>query len=358
MFKDQNFILRYSNCWEDVNFLLTCLGNQDGRNLLSVCSGGDNSLSLLTLNPDQIVVVDINPLQLYLLELKMTAIKELDYENCLAFLGYTPSANRKKTYLSLAKYLTYDASNYWESRLSSIRIGLIHAGYLERNLRIFGKLFRALIHNSQACKKLFKQMSFSERANFIEGQWRSRRWNMLFLIAFNNFSLKLIGPDSNFFEFNDESVREHLQNRIISLLVDANCETNYMLHYALFGNYGNLIPHYMKKENFEIIKIRLDRVKMINGFVEKATDFNILFSGFNLSNIFDYNTDLEMSNISKELASIGHKGSKYIYWNIINKRLLSDFSSSLYLNSIDTSIDTSISDRGLVYDRAIMDLLS
>lgn len=38
--------------------------------MLSVCSGGDNSFSLLTNEPSLVVAVDINKTQLYLAELK------------------------------------------------------------------------------------------------------------------------------------------------------------------------------------------------------------------------------------------------------------------------------------------------
>ena len=69
MVKTEKFILRYANCWEDADLLIQNLNCKKGDRILSICSGGENSLSLLCLNPQEIVVVDVNPKQLFILEL-------------------------------------------------------------------------------------------------------------------------------------------------------------------------------------------------------------------------------------------------------------------------------------------------
>ena len=65
--------IRYANCWEDAELLLSTLGSREGQRILSVGSAGDNSLSLLTTQPEQIVAVDVSQVQLYLIELKKAA---------------------------------------------------------------------------------------------------------------------------------------------------------------------------------------------------------------------------------------------------------------------------------------------
>ena len=81
MVKTDNFQLRYANCWEDTEVLLRHINRGQGAQYLSIASGGENSLSLLYLDPERVHVVDVNPLQLYLLELKMAAIQQLDWED-------------------------------------------------------------------------------------------------------------------------------------------------------------------------------------------------------------------------------------------------------------------------------------
>ena len=80
--------LLFSNSWEDPQLLLEALGEGSGKRILSIAAAGDSSLSLLTGSPEEILAIDTNPFQLYLVELKKMAIKHLDRWEVLAFLGF------------------------------------------------------------------------------------------------------------------------------------------------------------------------------------------------------------------------------------------------------------------------------
>ena len=56
---------------------------------MSIASAGDNTFSLLTLNPELIVAVDISKVQLFLVELKKIAILNFDREKYLQFAGFS-----------------------------------------------------------------------------------------------------------------------------------------------------------------------------------------------------------------------------------------------------------------------------
>jgi len=88
----------YTNCWEDADLLVSRLGDIRGRRVLSIGSGGENSLSLLCREPGLLVVVDKSPAQLFLFELKKVALKALERPDFLAFLGYAESTDRWRTY--------------------------------------------------------------------------------------------------------------------------------------------------------------------------------------------------------------------------------------------------------------------
>ena len=87
--------IRYSTCWEDANVLCKALDVKKNDKVLSVCSGGDNSFSLLTNEPSLVVAVDINKTQLYLAELKKVAIRNLSQQATIEFLGYRIQVNLK-----------------------------------------------------------------------------------------------------------------------------------------------------------------------------------------------------------------------------------------------------------------------
>src|SRR3989344_294595 len=89
-----NQVINYSQCWEDPNLLNKALAINSSDAVLSITSGGDNTLFLLSLNPQKIVYIDSNPAQNYLLELKSVAAKNLEYDKFLEFVGVKESSQR------------------------------------------------------------------------------------------------------------------------------------------------------------------------------------------------------------------------------------------------------------------------
>ena len=77
-YKNRNYI-HYSNCHEDANMIIK-YANDNINNILSIASGGDNSFACLLLNPNKVISIDSNITQVYLVKLKQTAIKYLDYQ--------------------------------------------------------------------------------------------------------------------------------------------------------------------------------------------------------------------------------------------------------------------------------------
>ena len=113
--------LLFSNSWEDPQLLLEALGEGEGKRILSIAAAGDSSLSLLTGNPEEILAIDNNPFQLYLVELKKMAIKHLERWEVLAFLGFAPCENRLSFYHELKGWLSYDAQLFCFSNESEVR---------------------------------------------------------------------------------------------------------------------------------------------------------------------------------------------------------------------------------------------
>jgi S-adenosylmethionine-diacylglycerol 3-amino-3-carboxypropyl transferase len=134
---DFSFI-RYANVWEDPRVLLEGIYTKQGSRYLSVGSAGDNTFSLLMLNPEQVVAVDISPVQLYLIELKMAAILELDQPEVLSFLGFKPSSVRKQTFDKIRFRMSEEAQQFFEINLAHwAKNGVIHSGKFERYFQYF-----------------------------------------------------------------------------------------------------------------------------------------------------------------------------------------------------------------------------
>jgi S-adenosylmethionine-diacylglycerol 3-amino-3-carboxypropyl transferase len=91
-------IIRYANCWEDADVLLKAINPKQNGYYLSIASAGDNTFSLLSKNPSLVLAIDLNSTQLFCVELKKAAFKNLAYEEVLQFLGVHESDNRKNYY--------------------------------------------------------------------------------------------------------------------------------------------------------------------------------------------------------------------------------------------------------------------
>jgi S-adenosylmethionine:diacylglycerol 3-amino-3-carboxypropyl transferase len=67
--------LMFTQSWEDPACDLAALRPQRGDTILAITSGGDNVLGFLLTNPRQVIAVDVNPAQTYLLALKQAAFR-------------------------------------------------------------------------------------------------------------------------------------------------------------------------------------------------------------------------------------------------------------------------------------------
>ena len=87
--------------------------------VFSITSGGCNVLSFLIDNPGKIIALDLNPYQNYLLELKIAALKMLNYVDMLKFLGVESCKNRQEFYVRVKSTLGDEARNYWDRKVNS-----------------------------------------------------------------------------------------------------------------------------------------------------------------------------------------------------------------------------------------------
>ena len=112
-----NQIINYSQCWEDPILLNEALAINSQDIVLSVTSGGDNSLALLLKKPHKVISIDSNVAQKYLLELKSAAIGSLSHEELLEFLGAKKSSHREELFEKIEKDDTLGAAfveNEWK----------------------------------------------------------------------------------------------------------------------------------------------------------------------------------------------------------------------------------------------------
>jgi S-adenosylmethionine-diacylglycerol 3-amino-3-carboxypropyl transferase len=352
----QSHRLTYANCWEDADLLVSRLGDIRGEKALSICSGGENSLSLLCGEPALLVVVDKNPVQLALFELKMAALKSLEREEFLGFLGYWESADRWRAYELLRADLGPSARAYWDRRRVLLERGVIHTGRVARTLRLLARFVFPLVHSRDCSRELMSRKSADEQAHFFRTVWDNRRWRAMVSVLFGKPAIFLISPERDFFEFHSGSgVADFLLEKSRRHLSSVAAQENHILHYLLFGHFGQHLPHFARKENYDTIKARLEVVVIHEGTVETAFPAFGRFDAFNLSNIFEYKTPETFEALAGSMAAGAKLGARFAYWNVLVLRSLSAVRPSAFRNRLDTDRDRSVPDKGWHYYRFLLD---
>ena len=310
-----NFI-RYANAWEDADILCKALEPRakDGR-ILSIASSGDNALALLTLDPKEMIAVDLSAPQLACLEIRIAAFKELDYKGFSEFLGILPSQNRVETYRNLQRRMSKEARRFWDEQLGNIRNGIIHAGKFERYLRLFGKWMLPLVQSRAAIEKLLEPKSKMKQIQFYNETWDHWRWRLLFKIFFSRFVMGHMGRDPSFFHHVEGTVGKRILARSKHALTECPTHQNPFLHYILKGNFSSEgLPRYLRPEYFDIIKSRVDRIKLIQGPV---TQVEGSFDAFNLSDIFEYMDEKDFESCYRDLLKMASPKARLAYWNML-----------------------------------------
>ena len=352
----QRYAVKYTNCWEDADLLVSRLGKIEGERVLSIGSGGENSLSLLCGDPAQLVVVDKNPAQLALFELKLAALKSLEREEFLGFQGYSESADRWKTYELLRADLGPAARAYWDVQRGPVAKGVIHTGRVARTLRLLSRFVVPLVHGRACSRELMAPKSADRQARFYETVWDNRRWRAMARILLGKPAIYVISPERDFFEFHGGGgVPKYLLEKSRRHLSSVAAQENHMLHYLLFGSFGRQLPHFVREENYDKIRARVEVVSMHEGLVETAFPAFGRFDAFNLSNIFEYTTPETFEALAASLAAGANAGARFAYWNVLVQRALSAAIPDSFRNRLDTDRDRSIPDKGWHYSRFLLD---
>ena len=126
--------LMFAQSWEDPACDLAALQAQPGDTILAITSGGDNVLGFLLTDPQQVIAVDVNPAQTYLLELKKAAFRRLTHTNMLVLLGVR-AGDRLARFDRLRDDLSPSARTFWDTKKRWLARGLLTQGAFERVLR-------------------------------------------------------------------------------------------------------------------------------------------------------------------------------------------------------------------------------
>ncbi|UDQ98805.1 DUF3419 family protein [Lentisphaerota bacterium WC36G] len=347
--------IRYANCWEDADILFKALEPKAGKRILSIASAGDNSLALLA-GGAEVFALDLNKTQLACTELRKVAIKNLDYEECLCFLGFKECQKRIGIYKKLESSLSKTTKIFWNSNLKIIENGLIYTGKFEKYFQFFRKHIISLIHSKTRIQRLLQPKNYEQRVEFYEKEWNNFRWRLLFKVFFSRFVMGRMGRDPEFFRYVDVPVAENILNRTKFALTELTTDDNPYLDFILTGGFQNNLPFYMREENFSKIKANIDNLTLIHGAIDSLpSNYESSFDGFNLSDIFEYMPKEQFLTTYQTILKYASSNSKIAYWNMLVPRSCpEELANSVKLNE-ELSENLFKQDKAWFYSRFIVE---
>jgi S-adenosylmethionine-diacylglycerol 3-amino-3-carboxypropyl transferase len=347
--------LRYSNCWEDADLLLEGLQPARGAKILSVGSAGDNSFSLLTASPEVVIAIDMNEIQLHLIGLKKAAIQELSYEETLCFLGFKNSKSRQNLFKKIKSLLEKNTCVYWEENMHLIENGIIHQGKFEQYFQLFARKVLPLIHSKKTILDLLAPKTSEAQKQFYDQRWNTWRWRLLFKIFFGKYFMEKYGRSKEFLKEVQIEVGSYIFKKAEAQLKNISAQNNFILHYNLSGDFKDDLPHYMRPENFQLIKSNISKLKLMKGLIQDIPEKSVQFDCMNLSNIFEYMDANAFHQTAERLIQLCSVRGKLAYWNLMVPRMLSTIFPEK-INFLDSfSSELSAKDKGFFYNRFIIE---
>jgi S-adenosylmethionine-diacylglycerol 3-amino-3-carboxypropyl transferase len=347
--------IRYAQCWEDADVLLAALEPALGKRCLSIASAGDNTLALLSRDPERVLAIDLSPAQIACLELRVAAYRELQHRELLALIGSVESDARPRFYQACRKHLSTDALAFWDERPHLIAAGIGSVGKFEHYFALFRERVLSLVHPKDRVQELLRRKPIAERRVFYDRQWNNLRWRLMFRVFFSRRVMGLLGRDPEFFRYVEGSVSERILKRTEYALTELDPAANPYIQWILTGRHNATLPAALREENFEPIRRNLDRLEWRCGALEESLKGGQKFDCFNLSDIFEYMSPSSYEQLLRLLASSARPGARLAYWNMLAPRNRPESMEAILRPLTELSAQLFVRDQAFFYSAFVVE---
>jgi S-adenosylmethionine-diacylglycerol 3-amino-3-carboxypropyl transferase len=266
--------LVYNTCWEDPALDREALEFSADDRVAMITSAGCNALDYLLAGAGEVNAVDVNPIQNALLELKVAAIRGLDYESFFDLFGRGGSLSARAMYHdALRGQLSEVAQAYWDKHIGFFAgKGWRHSFYYRGSSGLLAKLVlvnaRVLHRMHDAIDELLAAKTVEEQRALYETKVRDRLWTpWLRWFLSRTLTLTLVGVP---WPQRDQIVRQYpggvakfIRDAFEAVVCQLPFCDNYFWRVYLQGYYTkDCCPEYLKPANFAPLRERLGRLKI------------------------------------------------------------------------------------------------
>lgn len=344
--------LSYSLCNEDWDVEHRALKIKPSDSAVCITASGDRPLHLLLDNCKEVVSVDANPSQNYLLNLKIAALRAFDYEHYLSFLGATPDKHRREGLQKLIKLMNPAAAQYWQQQRDSIIKGVLYQGALEKRVCTSAKILRFL--RPEKTKQLFNFDDIESQKSFIDNEWDNFYWRRAFDIALHPFVTRFLLNDPGLYAYVDPSIHpaSYLCQRIIDGLKRDVAKKNTFVSLVFQGRVDpEAFPPYLTEEGYNIIKKRFDRIAYhttdIISYLESVPEQS--FDIFSLSDVASYISEEEFNRLLLAVYKAARPGARFCMREFMSRRKIPQHLQPVFFRDTELEQQLEKQDRCYVY---------
>jgi len=351
----------YSNVWEDPELNRRSLQVKPGDVVLSITSGGCNSLCLLLENPSKVVSIDLNPAQLAMLEYKRAAIIELGYEDFLESLGTPffrkpsphPPIYRWDLYQKIRKHIPGYAIDFWDANRPLIEKGIFWCGKVEAFFDFYRKIL-AFLYDFKKMEALFECPDLeAQRRRYKE--LNRKRWRFLNGLLLNNFVLSLVKGAHSFAQVEDKNLSGNLSRKIDIGMTRFFNPDNYFISLMLLGGHYSrkAMSPYLLEENFPVMKKNIDRLDIFQGTVGDVLKKwgPASFDKQNLSNIFEWMDNDFFNGVLREVIALSRPRGRMAWrYTLAKPRRLDEENSQKLVSEPNLAAKLFSLDRSFIYE--------
>jgi S-adenosylmethionine-diacylglycerol 3-amino-3-carboxypropyl transferase len=316
--------LLYACVWEDEELLADTLAIDAKDDVLSISSAGCNVLALLSRGARSVTAVDLNPLELGLLELKIAAIRSLSCEATAELVGETPSSRRLSLYQELRSQLSVEAQTLWDARSEMIESGIVRAGRLEQYFAAFAKKRLPQVWDDSLALALVDEGAPAARKALLETRGNLGPLRVAVREHFSAAAMAQGRSEAQLAQVGIVDVGEENYQRFMRFIAERSWRGNHYLERLLTGRLRR--PHegplYLRPAVFEQLRGLVDRVRIVRAEIGKVLDESPVgtFSKANLSDLFEYLSESDAEGLFEKLGSRLRPGGRFAYWNLLVPR--------------------------------------
>jgi len=262
--------------------------------ILCLTGSGARPLDLLAEHPGvEVTAIDLNPAQSHLLQLKIAAVRRLDYGDLVAFLGLRAASPRWRgaRLKSLLPLLPADTARFWERRTAAVAAGILYQGRWERFYRHVSRLLRVV--RGRLIDELFACRDLSAQRALVDRRWDTPGWRRLCAVLCQPaFSRVLLG-DPAYWRGVMPGAARYLVERLHTALRSHLARRSFMISLVLRGRLADEdLPPHLTPEGVRRLRPLGDELRVVTGDVrEHIGQGGAGFTRFSLSDVGSFLDD-------------------------------------------------------------------